>query len=294
MYAQSVEIWKYQFFLLVQDYSERSFLPVPFVVILYPYQLIRLSYSLIQRFIRKNCPCCQYEEYEQRPEEYNISKAYLKALQKKDRMDLGKKNLAKNTELRMNQLRRGQTQIRRVISNLNDRLMELMNAQTSDCLMMEQLTATVEALRLNKMDADLPQSLHHRQCRLSPYPDTSIRRFAVLDKNVSWEELYPAYDPPIYSKPLDEYDEAIRPYVDHDVFDLMRLRDEYEKLELNSSEGMPVPEFKPEYNTVQEATGHNGETFILDRTSWIYKDDQPVPYALDLTGVPRYCSESEC
>ncbi|RUS91559.1 hypothetical protein EGW08_000674, partial [Elysia chlorotica] len=287
-YAKSVEIWKYQFFVLVQEYSQRFLLPAPFVIIHYPFYMIHVLYLIIRRLAQKSCECCKPQESETKEEEYNMWRNYMKTFGKREKLEKDRQNVTKSTEQRLSDLRRQQTTFRRVITNLNNRLIQLLNAQTSESLMMEQLKETVEALRVDKTNTDLPQSLHHRQCRLSPYPGTNIRRFAVFDKNVSWEEAYPSYDPPVYTKPIAEFDEAIRPFVDFDVFDLMRLRGEQERLDvMELAESEPVPEFKPEYNTVQEATTLTGETFTMDRTSWIRKDKQQISYIVDITGVPR-------
>ncbi|CAL1530213.1 unnamed protein product, partial [Lymnaea stagnalis] len=98
---------------------------------------------------------------------------------------------------------------------------------------------------------------------------------------------YPTYDPPAYSKPLEEYEEDRRPYIDPDMFDLMRQREEVNLLDKVSPVAHVFLQFEPSFNQEVEATTASGDKYVVNRTSWIIKDDQPMLYTLDSNNIPR-------
>ncbi|CAG5129270.1 unnamed protein product, partial [Candidula unifasciata] len=238
-YVKVMEIWKYQFFMLVQEFMRRPPVPIPFVVLVYPAVIIKAILIYIYHCFLTYCPFC-------RPRE------------------------KKNKD--------------RYISSLNDRLVEVMNSQISMFLMMENMQNALESACSGV--SSLVES-QHTHCRRSPYPATSIRRFAVFDKYLPWEENYPEYDPPIYSRPIEDYDEDIRIYVDPDLIEVMAKR-EVQDIDTEVKSGTEkVLEFEPKYNAVTEDKAVTGEIFTADRVSWIIKDDQPVQYSVDANDAPR-------
>lgn len=125
--------------------------------------------------------------------------------------------------------------------------------------------------------------------RQSPYPGTSIARFPVFDKYVPWETLYDVYDPKIYTLPIEKFPDEEKNYVDVDIIELKKLKEERAAMMEEELIGLPVlppiPHMK--WNAILTVFHqHKGSTQVIDRRSWISRDDQPCRYRLDPNGLP--------
>jgi hypothetical protein len=90
------------------------------------------------------------------------------------------------------------------IKRLDDRMVSIERNLTA-------IQVTVEYLKhflTNKDSLSYLKSLNvnqHIHSRQSPYPFTSLSRFPVFDKYVSWDNLYDSYDPPMITVDKNTY-----------------------------------------------------------------------------------------
>ncbi|KAH9492740.1 hypothetical protein Btru_026219 [Bulinus truncatus] len=288
-YEKSVEIWKYQLFLLVINNKWRPLLPVPVVLLYYPFIVMKGCYHAMHYLCYAWCPCCSRNKDKPiKVNDLNIWRGLMRLHKKNEQLKQDKLNQARNAEARLKVLSKDQIVQGKQMDSLNDRLFGVINSQTTLSLTLEHMKHVMQELaNKNYQTAGdvLPLRSQHTKCRMSPYPGTSVRRYPVFDKNVLWEENYPAYDPPAFSRPEEDYDEELRPYIDPDLFVLMKQREEWDKLAVE--DGAEAPGFAPEFNAEVEAVTNSGDKYTADRTCWITKDDQQVQYLLDSSGVPR-------
>ncbi|KAI8793689.1 protein ced-11 [Biomphalaria glabrata] len=290
-YERSVEIWKYQLFLIVVNNHWRPMLPVPLVLLYYPFVVIKCCYLVLNYICRAWCPCCaRSKEKPVRVGDLNIWRGLMRMQKKNEKLEMEKVNQVRTADARLKVISKDQSTQSKQMDSINDRLIGIINSQTTLSLTLEHMKHVMEELgnKNFKTAGDvLPLRSQHTRCRMSPYPGTSIRRYPVFDKNVSWEENYPAYDPPAFSRPEEEYEEDRRPYLDPNMFELQKQKMERERLKVEDEEAPQDVAFSPEFNAEVEANTSAGEKYVVDRTSWITKDDQPMQYVLDTSGVPR-------
>ncbi|CAG2164303.1 unnamed protein product [Oppiella nova] len=116
-----------------------------------------------------------------------------------------------------------------------------------------------------------PKKLVHIFSRQSPYPNTTVHRYPVSDKYVSWDVMWVDYDPIAYTKPRQEFGLSFEELADEDILAL-----QVKKLE-NPSIQLPVYEWN--------RASTNAAGISVDRQSWEICDDQNIIYKLD-NGIP--------
>ncbi|KAF8767625.1 Hemocytin like protein [Argiope bruennichi] len=251
-------IWKYQRYQLVIDFSNRLTFPAP----LSPINYCILLYNFICR--RRN------ENFE-RPNLTETDYTYWKNLASDYFTDsIEEKNLKNTTEWRMGkilELRKALNDQRRTMRQLHANLNELQIYIKRDHQYLEDRTLQASVSEYLQIK-NLPQIFS----RISPYPHTKILRFPVSDKHVSWKYTWNDYDPITYNKPIKDFPPQYRQCVDVDIQLLKELE----------GEDFRFPTFK--WNT---STLSPGGVF-LDRKSWIKgKKEMPFIYELDEEGLPR-------
>lgn len=183
---------------------------------------------------------------------------------------------------------------RKSMKRLGDRVVELERMVQSSRLYLEDI-----AHKFDKTDVkgitDVKGQFIHLAARQSPYPGTTITRFPVFDKYVSWEVSYDVYDPKVYSLPRENFPESEMMCVDDDILDILKKKEEQSMvpeeakglppLQEEATESPSLPVFKPKWNSVVTYRDKDLRREV-DRRSWIDKDNQPLRYALDSVGVP--------
>ncbi|XP_059174612.1 transient receptor potential cation channel subfamily M member-like 2 isoform X2 [Physella acuta] len=292
-HEKSIEIWKYQFFKLVISNQQRPFLPVPLVLALYPFIAIRFLYNTCRRLCRAFCPCCRKpKDRVTLSNDFHVWRSLIRIHKKDEKLKLDKLNSSRETQERLRLLAKEQANHGKHMENLHDRLFGVINSQTSLSLTLEHMRHVLEETAKKKFQTPgevMTLRDQHSKCRMSPYPGTTIRRFPVFDKNVSWEESYPSYDPPSFSKEISLYDVTRQPYVDPDLFEIMRQREERAKLDVADMDSSDVLwlEFNPQFNQEREEWTSGGEKYTVNRVSLAVKDEQNFQYTVDSSGVPR-------
>lgn len=300
---ESIEIWKYQRYMMVVDFEERLILPTPLTLLTYIMYVIKWTCQLIWMAIRRMlnlCRCCRKKpDYAdagskiqivkfRRTQDYNYWKSCIERFVENEKAVEKEENRAKAQSESLDQLLEEVRQHRALGRQLNDRIIQMETNFTNSCLLLEEMKHMIE--RLNPKTQVLPQEpqkLLHISARQSPYPGTRIRRFPVFDKYVLWEVVYDSYDPAVYTKPVSEFPERIQIFVDPDILQLRQQLDERQKLPAEEAELLPsLPEFHPLHNALT-STVINDINIEVDRTSWIAVDNHPLRYKLDATDLPQ-------
>ncbi|GBM32255.1 Protein ced-11 [Araneus ventricosus] len=260
---EGMNIWKYQRYQLVVDFSNRLTFPAPLSPINYCLLLYNFIYGCI--FKRKN-------SNSDKPKLTETDYTYWKNLasdysgenfEEKEKIKDGIEwRMSKVLELRkaLNDQRRNMRQLH---ANLNE--LQIHIQRDHEYLEDRALQVSVsEYLQIK----NVPQIFS----RISPYPHTNILRFPVSDKHVPWKYVWNDYDPIAYNKPSKDFSPQYRQCVDVDIQLLRELE----------GEDFQFPTFK--WNT---STLSPGGVFV-DRKSWIKgKNETPFTYELDEEGLPR-------
>ena len=113
----------------------------------------------------------------------------------------------------------------------------------------------------------------HILARHSPYPHTNVQRYPVPDKYVSWDVMFVEYDPPAYTKPVEEFSSEIQELADSDILEA----------KIRELSGQSIKESKFEWNRI------SGTVVTIDRRSWEEVNSggksEPLIYKLE-NGIP--------
>ncbi|CAG2167814.1 unnamed protein product, partial [Oppiella nova] len=115
------------------------------------------------------------------------------------------------------------------------------------------------------------KKLVHVFSRQSPYPNTTVQRYPVPDKYVSWDVMWVDYDPIAYTKRKHEFGVSIQDLADEDILALQMLKLETPSIQL------------PVYEWNRPST--NAAGISIDRQSWEMSDNQNIIYKLE-NGIP--------
>lgn len=280
---RSIEIWKYQFYHHLCDFSLRPILPAPLSIFLYLWYCIKFVIYC------SKSPCCTKNIKDERQDHiaqtirlevpYNQLKSYVQAVEKEE--DEQKSSISSTLSLIEE---RFNTQYK-MINRLNVRLIDAEQNQTQINLILESIVQKLEGLAHRK-DAKKAQILNvgHTESRKSPYPGTDIQRSPVFEKDIPWTIKFEAYDPNFYSRPIDQYPKHLRPWVDRDI--LVRRASIGSIFDKKASEEEVLQIPHPIYNIEQSFFLPNGEPVTINRISFVPQSDQEKGYSLDFLGLP--------
>ncbi|XP_014670278.1 PREDICTED: transient receptor potential cation channel subfamily M member 3-like [Priapulus caudatus] len=294
------EIWLYQRYSLVIDFSNRLRLPPPFTVISYVLMTLEFIY-------RKLCCTCRAADIPHGMQELQrreaLSYSYWKMCAhrcwlKKD--EAGSKMVASTNKDASNAvleelLEMHKTSLRRV----KDRLVEIERAVFNGRMHVENIHHLLEqkgvAGIVGKRGFDV-----HVLARQSPYPFTDLPKYPVLDKYVPWTSEYSLYDPVIFSQPASAYSDELRSLVDPDIIEEQEVKHnravevdaivEQENSDSDSDScSLVVADSARSFawNAI-ESVSVNGRRVTVDRQSWIVSaDGSRCVYEVDVMGLPR-------
>ncbi|KAK0055225.1 transient receptor potential cation channel subfamily M member-like 2, partial [Biomphalaria pfeifferi] len=304
-FDRSIEIWKFQFYSLVTDFEDRMVIPVPLNLITYPFQIVNYGGKLCITGLFECASCLRGIQEQFKPVSkqqysvpYNQWKTYMNTLAKRE----AEKEF--NIMDVVAQLEEENNRQKLMTRRLTDRLVDIEQNQNMIGFVLEGLLNTLQSLdpKAQAQKAQTQARPIHIASRQARYPGTDITRFPVLEKDVPWEVIFEQYDPVTYSKPTEEYPLDFQMWVDPNVLlfqpedheYLVRFHPEVESSTLlgptTNEDEQPVStyvHFEPHYNAVQVVTLPNGKEGVIDRTSMITVNNQPLQYEIDLTGVPR-------
>ncbi|XP_076468214.1 transient receptor potential cation channel subfamily M member-like 2 [Babylonia areolata] len=302
VYNESVEIWRYQRYVMIVDFEERLVLPPPFTILCYIFFILkwigRLIYRTVAMLFARTNICCMGSELKdhaskiqivkfRRTADYNFWKECINHYIDEEQAEQVERDRAKTQSDFLVQLLEEMRQQHLLTQHLNDRIIQLESNMTNNCVLLEEMKHMIHRLdpATQKLHQE-SQKLIHTASRHSPYKDTLIRRFPVFDKYVPWEVSYDTYDPGIYTAAVTSFPEDIQICVDPDVIELMDEQNKRQRLSPEELEQLPpLPEFKPLYNTVHCCI-INDVNVETDRTSWMTVENQPMRYKLDSMNLP--------
>nr|XP_022305861.1 transient receptor potential cation channel subfamily M member 1-like [Crassostrea virginica] len=296
--AESEKIWKFQLHSLIVDFETRLRLPAPFnffsYIIMVLEQFFHMGKSVYKWIWRSSC-CVQHKDLhtdkssvvsKKHHSDFTFWRTLMKKLKKKQKQEEINAQRPLEQEQRMQQL---VTQAL-LQSQFNDKLTEQLSSLERNimaCQMaLEQVHHKIDTMDPKKVP-DMEKSTNlHMASRESPYPGTSVERFPVFDKYINWEETYPAYDPVLYTKPIEEYPEDVRPLIDLDYIELIH---KLEDVSLGQEDRQSILStqtlHRPLWN-VAASYNINDTNMEINRMSWIDKDGVPIKYALDSYYIP--------
>lgn len=298
---EASEIWKFQRYALIIDFEERLNLPPPFIIISYICILLKKIYNKMKGCKRNCCTfcCCSKKakpdeemshrvKKNRRSEDYNYwKKCSIEYLRTQEFEEKKERLAALHNEIIVN-LQEDMRLQKKNLKRMSDRIVELERTQGTSRMYLEHIYHKLEQQDVHGM-ANRKGQIIHVAARQSPYPGTSIARFPVFDKYVPWETLYDVYDPKIYTLPIEKFPDEEKNYVDVDIIELKKLKEERAAMMEEELIGLPVlppiPHMK--WNAILTVLHqHKGSTQVIDRRSWISRDDQPCRYRLDPNGLP--------
>ncbi|CAG5136880.1 unnamed protein product, partial [Candidula unifasciata] len=213
---------------------------------------------------------------------YHQWKSYVAAMTKKE------EEKASHIQDILAELEEGSDTHNVMIKRLNERVVNIERNQIMAGFILESIMNSVEALDPS-MPAPISQIRRvHTASRSSPYPGTYINRFPVLEKDVSWDVKFEAYDPSTYTKPVEEFPRDVQKWIDRDILKLRVQQEEQGLTELDDETGPvtgPLPD--PIFNTVQMVQLSNEIEIAINRISYITVGDSALQYEIDSTGAPR-------
>ncbi|XP_052792596.1 transient receptor potential cation channel subfamily M member 2-like isoform X1 [Mya arenaria] len=283
------EIWKFQRYSLIADFIERFSLPPPFTFLSMIYLVVRTLFRMCKKKLKK---CCRKNKdlklrsmhsrigqraiddtlyWKKVAREYNAGE---EAKQEKENMPQKQGDILVSLQDDLRTYRKS-------MKRLNDRIVELERMFQSSSLCLEDIAHKLEKNEVMGI-TNVKGRFIHVAARQSPYPSTTIARFPVFDKYVPWDTQYDVYDPKTYTLEKSKFLEHEIFYVDEDILELARLKEERD----DDGRMSPITEFFPKWNTVTTTRDKNVRQDI-DRLSWINIDDQPLRYEVDALNLPQ-------
>ncbi|XP_064608406.1 transient receptor potential cation channel subfamily M member 8-like [Liolophura sinensis] len=308
--AESQQIWKFQRYNLIVEFEERLRLPPPLTLISYLFMLAQLVWQSCLSLRRSCARCCRRRSHARdrvdskkkshakfqgtflykRTADFNYWKKTVKEYtNKEDQEKLEKERPKRDTQL-LHSLIEDMSNQKKYNRKLNDRLGMLEKGLTSCLQLMEEAKHMIEKMdpKAHGMTA-LKKEHVHIYSRQSPYPDTSLERYPVLDKFVPWEIVHSTYDPSVYTKPVAEFHRNLQKFVDVDVLRLISppiLESTPPRGLEDTPDDQEVVNFRARWNAV--CTAHVDNVMIeVDRTSWITENGRTCRYRLDKTNLPQ-------
>ncbi|XP_022323165.2 transient receptor potential cation channel subfamily M member-like 2 isoform X2 [Crassostrea virginica] len=298
---EASEIWKFQRYALIVDFEERLNLPPPLIIISYGCILVKKIYNKLRGCKRNCCTfcCCKKKaktdeemshrvKKNRRSEDYNYwKKCSIEYLRSQEMEEKKERMAALHAEI-ITTLQEDMRLQKKNLKRMSDRIVELERTLGTSRMYLENISHKLDKQDVHGM-ANRKGQIIHVAARQSPYPSTSIARFPVFDKYVPWETLYDVYDPKVFTLPFDKFPDEEKIYVDVDIIELRKLKEERAKMTEEELIGLPplpsIPNMK--WNYILTVVHHNGGgTQIIDRRSWISMDDQPCRYRLDPNALP--------
>ncbi|KAL8598697.1 hypothetical protein ACOMHN_033261 [Nucella lapillus] len=323
VYNESVEIWRYQRYVMIVHFEEGLVLPPPFSILCYIFFILKSIGHLIYRTVtmlfaqsngsnlKDHASKIQIVKF-RHTSDYNFWKECINQYSEEEQAEKLEQQRSRNQTDSLIELLQEMKQQQVLTRHLNNRIIQLETNLTNSYVLLEEMKHMIHRLDPARQTLrQVPKKFVHLVSRQSPYKDTLIRRFPVFDKYVPWEVCYHMYDPGIYTAPIthahcqapmdvsyDMYDpgiytapislfpEDIQTFVDPDALEISDEQNRRQRLSPQELEELPaLPEFKPLYNTVH-CSIINGVNVEIDRTSWITLENQPLRYKLDSTNLP--------
>ncbi|KAK3100700.1 hypothetical protein FSP39_023943 [Pinctada imbricata] len=296
--SEANEIWRFQRYALVMEFESRLIFPPPFTILYYVYMLIRLIINKLKGCRSACCGkcCCRKKSKlderghsvrrQKRSRNYNYWKQCSQDFNTTERAKQKEENHTKQQTTMINSVHEDMRLQKKNMKRINERILELERTMHASRMYLESIFHKMDKTDVLGVSTTKGQIVHVA-ARQSPYPSTRIVRFPVFDKYVPWQQKYDIYDPKVYTKTRTDFTEEEIIYVDEDLIELMKLRQERELLsEEDLSELPPLPVFTPKWNMVLAKRLGVDKTMIIDRRSWISMDNQPHRYKVDASGLP--------
>ncbi|KAK3100144.1 hypothetical protein FSP39_015318 [Pinctada imbricata] len=292
------DIWKFQRYALVVEFEQHLIFPPPFTILYYFYILIMSFVNKIRGCRRACLGRCRHKDSKQDPEmshgvtkqkrsqNYNYWKQCSIEYNTKEQTVKKEENFPKQQAAVINNIQDDMRFQKKNIKRLNERILELERTISTSRMYLESIFHKLDKTDVLGVSTAKGQVVHVA-ARQSPYPTTRIIRFPVFDKYVPWEQTYDIYDPKVYTKSKDQFNEDEIIYVDEDLIELLKLKQERELLsEEELAELPPLPLFSPKWNALVSKKSGIDLTRVIDRRSWISLDNQPLRYNIDAAGLP--------
>ncbi|XP_076467609.1 transient receptor potential cation channel subfamily M member-like 2 [Babylonia areolata] len=264
VYNESMEIWRYQRYVMVVDFEERLVFPPPFTILCYIFFILKWIGQLIYRIVIRLSSCTNSELRDhalkvpkfQQTADSTFWKECINQYTDGEQAEKVEEERAKTQTESLVQLLEEMKQHRRLTQYLNDTVIQVETSMTNSHVLLEDIKHMIHQLdpATQKLYQERKKYVHTAS-RQSPYKGTLFRRFPVFDKFVPWEVPYDTYDPAIYSAPVTSFPEDIRICVDPDVIDM-------------------------------HSCVIDGVSVEINRTSWITVENEPVKYKMDSMNVP--------
>lgn len=280
---ESVEISKFQFYLLVAEFESRPLVPSPFTFLIYPALICRQAF----RCIKAACGCCSICARRHKEDKIEMDipfvqwKNYMNQIGKRKSDD--EKELFKAMSQVLTSLENEKSTQTRLTKDLNEHIMHLEQNQAQIGIklqaLLHDLDVTVDG---TSSGGAVTQIRNHFASIQSPYPNTDLQRFPLFEENITWNVALESYDPAIYTKPIEEFPIEEQIWVDPDLLQIRKLK---EQSVIN------IPEnrinFDPVFNEVFRIEHGDGIVWEYDRRSYMVHDGQPLVYEIDSEGLPR-------
>ncbi|XP_061181386.1 transient receptor potential cation channel subfamily M member-like 2 [Saccostrea echinata] len=295
--AASEQLWKFQLHSLIVDFETRLRLPAPLNFLSYLIMVLEQIFKIvtwIYKWICRSSCCVKHTELAKNDNkmtvvqhsDFTFWRTLMKKLKKQQKEEDINSQRPLEQEQKIQQLLT-QTLLQMQFNNkLTEQLSSLERHIMSCEMALEQVHHKIDIMDPKKRPELEKATNLHMASRESPYPGTTIQRFPVFDKFINWEETFAAYDPVLYTKPIEEYPVDVRPLIDVDYIDLIyKLEDvslgQDDRLSILSSQTI----HKPLWNVVA-SYNINDVNLEINRMSWIDKDGVPIKYALDSYNIP--------
>ncbi|XP_055345072.1 transient receptor potential cation channel subfamily M member-like 2 isoform X2 [Paramacrobiotus metropolitanus] len=258
--AEADAIWKYQRYLLIMQFASRPTLPPPFAMFGYMYRLVK---SILHR--KRNTPfegddyganTFMYDQSEYYNYWTNLTKDYfIAASQYGKEQEMSRRHMENFSSFGASLHAQ-----RRLLDQLRDKMGDVGKMATTAAFEAQSVRHKVKSM--NIMDPFSSSDQVHILSRQSPYPETTLFRFTLLDSYCSWQTELSIYDPKEYTKPLEMYPETLRYDVD-------------------TAKPNPIlTSYK--WNTIDISAKEPN-----DRRSWIKTSEgAPITYTVALNGFP--------
>lgn len=263
-------IWRYQRYELVVNFSSRLTLPPPLSILTFVYMIIKYCIKFVLRY----CKMYQFEETDS-PDtseildenDFRYWKSIARLYYEKQKQNKATEMTVKKRMKRINGLIYSLNKQSRILMDLIDHLNELEIETVNAHQYLEDKNLQI-SMRERLSVAHVPNIFS----RISPYSNTMIYRFPVSDNRVPWQCIWNIYDPIAFTLLKEDFPPNLRPYVDVDI---QRNRED-------EGEEFRMPHFTWNKLFVSPAG------ICIDRQSWITDNsDEIFLYELDSEQLPR-------
>ncbi|XP_055345657.1 transient receptor potential cation channel subfamily M member 1-like isoform X2 [Paramacrobiotus metropolitanus] len=210
-------IFKYERYGTVLDFASRPALPPPLTFFNYLFNgtvLVMSKFNRMNDRQKANLTTLRMVKLiEKKAAEKRSTNSYSywmgltkEYYRKKVKEDKEKKAMQENIT-RLKSMAEEQKLAKNLINRLSDKIKEGE----------QKLIAYMESIKNGMERKDIPkesQSCVNVLSRVSPYPGTDIKRYLVADHDVLWPVKMDIYEPPYYSKPVEDFPTDEQPFTD--------------------------------------------------------------------------------